>query len=90
MKKILSLLLVSTLSLLMLSNCTSEKNTNVTPKGYENTRTVRTVNNSNVTCHNCRAKFKLSNRIQKLVNSGHAEVRCPECNKNYITGKVVK
>ena len=91
MKNTLSLLSITILMLSLLNSCTSEKNTEVTPKGYENTRTIRTANSgTNVVCHNCRAKFKLSLRIQKLVNAGQAEVRCPECHKNYLTGKEVK
>jgi uncharacterized Zn-finger protein len=94
MKKTLSLLLITILTLSMLSilsSCASQKNIEVaTPKGYTNTRTIRTSNSSNVVCHNCRAKFKLSHRIQKLVHNGNAEVRCPVCHKNYLTGQVVK
>jgi uncharacterized paraquat-inducible protein A len=91
MKNILSLLLITILTLSMLNSCASKKNTEVaTPKGFTNTRTIRTVNSSTVVCHNCRAKFKLSYRIQKLVHNGNAEVRCPVCHKNYLTGQVVK
>ena len=91
MKKAFSLLLISALSLSILNSCASDKNTQVTPKGFENARTIRTANSgANVTCHNCRAKFKLSARIQKLVRAGSAEVECPVCHRNYLTGKVVK
>ena len=92
MKNTFILLLISLLTIAMLNSCANQKSQTVTiPKGYQNTRTVRTANSgSNVTCRNCRAKFKLSDRIQKLVHSGHAEVRCPECHKNYLTGQVVK
>ena len=90
MKKILSIAVVSTLALFSLNSCTSDKSTEITPKGFENTRTVRTADGSNVTCNNCRAKFKISTRIQKLVNSGNAEVKCPVCHKNYLTGQVIK
>ncbi len=91
MKNILSTLLLTLLTLSIFNSCASEKNTSVTtPKGFENTRTLRTANSSTVICHNCRAKFKLSYRIQKLVSAGQAEVRCPVCHKNYLTGKEVK
>jgi hypothetical protein len=90
MKKVLSLLLLSALSLFILNSCTSDKSTQVTPKGFENTRSIRTANSSTVICHNCRAKFKLSTRIQKLVGTGNAEVECPVCHRNYITGRMVK
>jgi len=90
MKNILQLLLITLFSLFLFNSCVSKKNHEATPKGFENTRTLRTTNSSTVICHNCRAKFKLSYRIQKLVGEGNAEVRCPVCHKNYLTGATVK
>lgn len=91
MKKFLSLLLISTLSLSFINGCASDKNTTASTTNYENIRAVRTASGgTTVTCHNCRAKFKLSARIQKLVNAGNAEVECPVCHKNYISGKLIK
>ncbi|NEW61662.1 hypothetical protein GSY74_10230 [Sulfurovum sp. bin170] len=90
MKNILQLLLTTMLFLSLFNGCASKQNHESTPKGFDSARTIRTTNSSNVVCHNCRAKFKLSHRIQKLVGEGNAEVACPVCHKNYLTGAVVK
>ena len=85
MKNILSTLLLTLLTLSIFNSCASEKNTSVTtPKGFENTRTLRTANSSTVICHNCRAKFKLSPTIQKMSMKGDAIVDCPVCHKDYL------
>jgi len=33
----------------------------------------------NVVCTNCRAKFKISAKVQKLAMKGKAHIICPQC-----------
>ena len=37
-----------------------------------------------VVCHNCRAHFKLSQKIQKMSMKGDAIINCPICHKDYL------
>jgi type IV pilus biogenesis protein CpaD/CtpE len=96
MKNSIVLTLITLLSLLLFTSCASSpksQSQQVIPKNVETNTRIRTTsstNNSDVVCHNCRAKFKLSMRIQKLVHDGNAEVKCPVCHKNYLTGEPVK
>jgi len=90
MKSTTPILLLSTLALLMLSACTPEKQQ--TPiKVEDNSNRFRTITTTNdrvgsqtVVCHNCRAEFKLSQKIQKMSMKGDAIVPCPVCHHNYL------
>ena len=42
------------------------------------------VGNVEVVCHNCRARFKLSQQIQKMSMKGDAIINCPVCHKDYL------
>ena len=94
MKKSLLLTLGIMLSIFSFVGCSSSNKQivvpSVIPKSVENRRTTDSTNSTNVVCNSCQASFKLSHRIQKLVNQGSAEVKCPVCHKNYLTGATVK
>ncbi|RUM69023.1 MAG: hypothetical protein DSZ07_05515 [Sulfurovum sp.] len=90
MKATTPTLLLGTLALLMLSACTPEKQQ--TPvKVKDNSNRFRTITTTNdrvgsqtVVCHNCRAEFKLSQKIQKMSMKGDTVVNCPVCHHNYL------
>jgi len=92
MKTILFTLLFTMLTLITFTACATEK---VEPKiEVENSNRFRTITTTNtasqrvgsqtVVCHNCTAKFKLSDKIQKMSMKGDAVVDCPICHHNYL------
>ena len=91
MKKTLFALLFTTLTLITFTACAAEKEQ---PKiEGDNENRFRTINATNrtgrvaeqtVVCHNCTAKFKLSNKIHKMSMKGDAVVTCPVCHHNYL------
>ncbi len=42
------------------------------------------VGNVEVVCHNCQARFKLTQQLQKMSMKGDAIIPCPICHKNYL------
>jgi len=94
MKTTLIALLVSTLALITFTACTAEKQQQNPVQVEDNSNRFRTINANNssnsrvgsqtVVCHNCRAQFKLSQKIQKMSLKGDAIVDCPVCHHNYL------
>ena len=70
-----------------------------TPEVVSNAPQFNTVTQSNsdannnlsngieVVCHNCSAKFKLSQTIHEMSLKGDAFVDCPTCRQNYLKAK---
>ena len=94
MKMTLIALLITTFSLIMFTACTADKQVDPPVQVEDNSNRFRTINANNssddivgsqtVVCHNCRAEFKLSKRIQKMSMKGDAIVPCPVCHHNYL------
>ena len=90
MKTTLITLLFTTLTLITFAGCAAEKSEKA-PAKVEGTK-FRTINANNnqrvgsqtVVCHNCSAKFKLSNKIHNMSMKGDAVVDCPVCHHNYL------
>ncbi|SFV64968.1 hypothetical protein MNB_SV-14-1528 [hydrothermal vent metagenome] len=91
MKRTPIALLVSTLAIITFTACQAEKaKTPVKNEGNSNRfRTINAINNDRVgeitvVCHNCRAQFKLSQKMQKMAMKGNAIIECPVCHHNYL------
>jgi len=92
MKATLITLLVSTVTLITFTACAAEKEKEPiqVDDNSNRFRTINATNNNNrvgnqtVVCHNCRAEFKLSQKIQKMSMKGDAVVECPVCHHNYL------
>jgi len=89
MKTTLIALLFTTLTLVTFAGCAAEKSEQNPVKVEGNKfRTLDAANqrvgSQTVVCHNCTAKFKLSNKIHKMSMKGDAVVDCPVCHHNYL------
>ena len=98
MKKTLKIIILSALALSIFNGCTTKEakpNIATTPiptnvNTFETMSSTEVPSNTNrvdVICHNCRADFKLSQRIHGMSMKGDAIVDCPVCHQDYLKGR---
>ena len=71
--------------LLLFTSCNSTKTKAISNDAIQQTNAFphATRNPNEVICINCRAKFKVTKAMHKVVN-GHEYIECPVCHHDYL------